>query len=312
MVFRGLVIVLIVLVPLSAVVVTVALNVTWGDSLPRDVFAFVSMRGGDHDIYLYDLTTDEITNITQHPRIDSRPAWSPDGSLLAFNTFRYPGGVHIALYDPAPGRLVRVTYEGATNYLAGWSPDGRWLLCHCERDDEIDIYLINPFTGDEVNLTNTPDAMDTYPRWSPDGSQIAFMGQTPDSSRWYVRIIDVATGEVSPLIIPVMSNDPAFRWGDDGESLIFRALYGDHQGYFKLSLGCDYLNTDCRQQMQPLSDAQAAAYYAPGRSPDGSQHVYALVADGSNPDIFLTDADGSTRQLTDHPAIDHSPVWRPG
>ena len=62
--------------------------------------AFVSSRSGQADIWLLDLQTHEVNNLTNHSGGDYRPAFSPDGRWIAFTSDRESGDV--STLDPMP------------------------------------------------------------------------------------------------------------------------------------------------------------------------------------------------------------------
>lgn len=141
-------------------------------------------------LYLFDLESREATLLTPGQHDEYLPAWSPDGSLIAY-----------------------VTKRGA-------DPD---------RHINFDIYLIEPEEGaSERRLTRFPGAdLDPYwesrPAFSPDGKHIAYLQAGEDRwvyyAPWQLAVVDVATGE-SSLPAPI---DRCFfkpRWAADGRSVL--------------------------------------------------------------------------------------------
>ncbi len=67
-------------------------------------------------------------------------------------------------------------------------------------DEQWDIFLVSPKTGDVVNLTTSPDqSAEEEPTWSPDGRQIAYVTKPKTSSSYEVELMDVATRHVRHL-----------------------------------------------------------------------------------------------------------------
>ena len=86
--------------------------------------ALVSERDGDPEIFTFDLTTRELTQLTDNEASDLNPRWSPDGTLIAFQSNETPEGQHIYVMD-ADGKNVRELTEGLrVDRTPVWSPDG--------------------------------------------------------------------------------------------------------------------------------------------------------------------------------------------
>jgi len=104
-----------------------------------------------------------FTAITQPS--PSAPAYSPDGTKLAFQS---GGSIWIINTDGTNERRVTVS---AVNYSApAWSPDGSKIIL---AKSGIGIYVINVDGTNEIALTN--GAQDSAPSWSNDGTKIAFV-----------------------------------------------------------------------------------------------------------------------------------------
>jgi len=108
--------------------------------------------------------------IVQHPSINYGPAWSGDGSRLAFVSAR--SGVHEIWTISAEGTdPIRVTTGGGGS--VAWSPDGTRLAMVSLRSGMVDLWMMSD-TGDNLTqLTNDP-SLEDYPAWSPDSRAIAF------------------------------------------------------------------------------------------------------------------------------------------
>jgi len=64
----------------------------WDDITPApspngEKIAFASNRNGFWDLYLLDLSSGEVTQLTNTPQYEGAPTWSPDGSYLAFESY---------------------------------------------------------------------------------------------------------------------------------------------------------------------------------------------------------------------------------
>ena len=73
--------------------------------------AMVLSKDGNPDIYLMDLATRQLTNITSNYAIETEPAWMPDGKSLLFTSDR-GGKPQIYRYDLASGATERITFRG--------------------------------------------------------------------------------------------------------------------------------------------------------------------------------------------------------
>src|SRR5207249_4504494 len=101
-----------------------------------------------------------------------RPAWSPDGSHIAFQTSESNAyHVYTMAADGSDRRLV--TQSGNDDRHPAWSPDGRMLAVDTGTELKREIALIDLASGNRTTIT-TMGAFASFPTWSPDGSRLSF------------------------------------------------------------------------------------------------------------------------------------------
>jgi Tol biopolymer transport system component len=124
-------------------------------------------------------------NITQDRALDTDPAWSPDGSQLAYSSDR--NGEHLQLWirDMKSGQSRQVTRLTTQPQGAVWSPDGKRIaffnVTGMWRVAEVSV--LDVATGTVTKLHDTL-AQPGAPTWSPDGKRIALAEVAPLTKRF--------------------------------------------------------------------------------------------------------------------------------
>lgn len=132
--------------------------------------AFVSTReDGNANIWLQDIDRGEAINITRSRSGNFRPAWSPNGTWIAFTSDR----------DTSPGRLVH------SNGFVSW-----------EQLQKTALYVMRP-DGSGLRRLTSLDAIAGSPKWSPDGRRIVYYAAAAWDKPAQIASIDVATGAVT-------------------------------------------------------------------------------------------------------------------
>jgi TolB protein len=105
-------------------------------------------------------------------RDEGEPAWSPDGSKLAYTEAE--GSDQDIWVIPATGGIpVKITTDPGYDRDPTWSPDGGWIAYEHWGAEGDDIWKIPATGGTPVRLTFSPGE-DWSPDWSPDGFWVAF------------------------------------------------------------------------------------------------------------------------------------------
>ena len=106
----------------------------------------------------------EQTRLTNNPEEDYYPAWSPDGSKIAFTSGR-DGKWEVYVMNADGSGQTRLTNNPALDYYPAWSPDGSKIAFTSDRDGNHEIYVMNADGSELTRLTNNP-ASDQFADWS--------------------------------------------------------------------------------------------------------------------------------------------------
>lgn len=123
----------------------------------------------------------------------AQPDWSPDGSRIAFQSYR-SGNFHIWSVAAGGGDMRQHTDGLLDDREPRWSPDGRTIAFSSDRaDGRYAIYLLDVASG-TVTPFSRGATNDSEPAWSPDGQRIAYVaGGTK------LVVADVASGTITDI-----------------------------------------------------------------------------------------------------------------
>jgi Tol biopolymer transport system component len=166
-----------------------------------------------------------------------------------------------------------------------------------------DIFVVNADGTGLRNLTEGANESYWYPAWSPDGSQIALIGDHEYANVRTLEVLDIRTGVVKDMTDgDGLDYDPA--WSPDGKWIAFGSSYrGTHLTHAIFLLQRGELLAELTQNGEDSFD--------PSWSPDGAMIAFTSGSE-LNREIYAMDADGSAeRNLSRSPATDGEPAWSP-
>ncbi|MFN8573514.1 MAG: S9 family peptidase [Gemmatimonadaceae bacterium] len=175
----------------------------------RDVEGYLGDRR--NHLWVFDLDSKKATQLTSGPYDDANPAWSPDGSRIAFVSERSGdpdrlNNADIFVIEARAGAQVRqlTTFNGPDGGRPAWSPDGKWIAYLQGSAPELSAYSLNrlaivPAQGGEARvLTEQLDRPVSDAEFAADGASILVL--ISDDRAQHLARVNVADGRVERLI----------------------------------------------------------------------------------------------------------------
>ncbi len=264
--------------------------------------AYVTVEKKSAKESIYRLQVADADGYDPHTILESRqpllsPAWSPDGSQLAYVSFEDRNSA-IYLQDIRTGRREKIIAGVGINSSPAFAPDGERLAVTLSRDGNPEIYLYSLRSRNLTRLTNHA-AIDTEANWAPDGRSIVFTSDRGGGPQIYRVALDGSAPQRVTFNMGRYNARP--RLSPDGRKLA--VVNGGDRGYHIAVLD---LETNV---FEVLTNARLDE--SPSFAPNGSMIIYATMG-ARGTELAAVSTDGRLRQrLALQRGEVREPAWGP-
>ena len=264
--------------------------------------AFSSLREGNSDIYVMNADGSEQTNITMvyyknnmvsagrnstkmrdgYNVYDGQPAWSPDGTQIAFASMR---NWNVQLDGCGCNQIYIVNADGSkpVGGLRGsypnWSPSGELLWVSQGKYHSHESRIYTRIDRKDVIISKwSSTSNDVAPSWSPDSKKIAFSGLADDNQEIYVVDLYLSIDlKLEVMKLNRLTNNIFYdshpEWSPDGKKIVFETWRDGNSEIY-------VMNADGSNQTN-ITNHNADDRY-PAWSPDGKKIAFVSNRSGNN------------------------------
>lgn len=180
----------------------------------------------ESSLYVINVDGTGLKNLTTVPGSDFDPAWSPDGTRIAFTSVR-DGYKQIYVLDVNSLAITRLTNTGADieSSQPAWSPDGNSIIYTVKRVGAYQVWTMTDTGQENVQLVRSGQSLwDFLPVWSPDGKTVFFNQRWRNPTRPWLMKMNYEDLELEPvrLNFPLPIEDVEFS--PDGLWLVFEGM----------------------------------------------------------------------------------------
>jgi TolB protein len=179
------------------------------------------LADGTYELLLVDSDGENLRRVHGEEMIYS-PAWSPDGTRLAYNEADYSGHHRVVERTLSTGEVRVITARGVPAQTPSYSPDGRRLALALWSGDGMELHEYDLARNCCLRRISQRSRIDMNPSYSPDGRRMVF--QSDRLGNPHIFTMPANGGEAS-LLTPFEPGGPGYytspQWSPQGAQVVF-------------------------------------------------------------------------------------------
>ena len=274
---------------------------------------FEGQIGASHNLWRVDVDPDTMawigrpTRLTTSTNVESEVAVSPDGTRVAFSSrvertqgWSFP-------FSPSKGRLggpgQPVTSDGSNTTVLDVTGDGRRLAYSTKRHGKHELWIRSLVDHHEKLAAVEDRSLILQPRWSSDGTQLAYLRRDPQAS---IVLVNALVG--GERVIKTPGATSVYDWTQDGTAILLACRKADLP---RAVCRLDITGGGSAELEMLAADPQRDLYQA-RLSPDGQWMSFVASSGGGRATVYMSSATGDEWiPVTEGESYDDKPRWAP-
>ncbi len=251
--------------------------------------AYIQRAGNNYELVVVDYDGENPQRIISSPTMIYSPAWSPEGTKLAYAVRNENARVELHERDLATGRVRVISSRPEVSFTPAYSPDGRRLAFAVSVGGTVtEINDYDLVQGCCMRRISRGPRNDLNPTYSPDGRRIAFLSDRIGSP--HIFIIPADGGEAT-MLTPYNVERVKFTapsWSPAGNEVAFS---GQSRGGFQIMIA-DVRRPGVARQVTSSGDNED-----PSWAPDGRHIIFSSTGREGSGLYVIDTVTGRRRQV---------------